>query len=231
MARAAAQKQSAHDDDPSMIIAKEISILQSPIDVTIEYVDTEDRASIRGIQVRKFDGFYIGAFCLMRGAYRTFRVDRVRSAYDADGEFLADFPLFLHVHFGNSDLVDDAKARQRYWRLVERTVAPELLLLKILAGSDGRLVPAERDVIAEHAFSLVARREIPEERAELLKYVQRLSATRETVARAMQHMGEQSRARRRRFGEAALRLVQADNEIAEEELAILRLLEDSGLFG
>lgn len=214
-----------------MIIAKEIAILRSPIDVTIEYVDAEDRGSTRGIQVRKFDGFYIGAFCLMRGAYRTFRIERVRSAYDAYGEFLEDFPLFLHVHFGNTDLVDEAKERQRYWRLVERTVAPELLLLRILAGSDGSLAPAEQEIIAEHAFSLVARRDIPGERDHLLKYVRRLSATRETVALAMQHMAEQSKARRKRFGEAALRLVGADGEIADEELSILRLLENAGLFG
>lgn len=213
-----------------MIIAQEIAILRSPIDVTIEYVDASDAASTRAIQVRKFDGFYIGAFCLMRGAFRTFRIERVRAAFDVNGEFLENFPLFLHVHFGNTDLVDDARERQRYWRLVERTVAPELLLLRILAASDGDLASAERDIIAEHAFSLVARRDLPGERDELLKYVQRLSATRETVQLAMQHMAEQSKARRRRFGEAALRLVEADGAIADEEIAILRLLEDAGLF-
>ena len=230
-AREAAQRVASHADDPSMLIGREIEILRAPVEVNIDYSDAEARPSRRAIQIRRYDGHYIGAYCLMRRAHRTFIVDRVQSAADADGVVIDDFPAFLEVFFGNDSLLDEARQRQRYWRRVEAHVAPELLLLRILAAADGILSPAESEIIADQAFALMEKKEIPGERAGLLRYVRRLSGTAETVNSALIYMTTQSRARRRRFGEAALRLIEADGSIDDAEIDVLRLFEAGGAFG
>ena len=230
-AREAAQRIAAHADDPSMLVAREIDILRAPVEVNIDYSDAEARLTRRAIQIRRYDGYYIGAYCLMRRANRTFIADRVKSAADADGVVIDDFPAFLEVYFGDDSLIEAARERQRYWRRVETHVAPEMLLLRILAAADGALSPLESDVIADQAFALMEKKELPGERDGLLRYVRRLSGTSETVTAAMAYMTTQSRARRRRFGEAALRLVEADGQIDDAEIDVLRLFEAGGAFG
>src|SRR5690606_22153232 len=98
-----------------------------------------------------------------------------------------DFPSFLVVHYGHGSdgLVEEARLRQRYWRRVANYVAPELLLLRLLAAADGHVGKRESDIIAARGITLVGRRDLPSEREALRRYTNRLSGTRETVAFAM----------------------------------------------
>lgn len=229
--RQRAQRQVGHDDDPGMLVATEIALLRMPIEITIDYVDAEQRPSLRTIQVRRFNGYYLQAYCLLRKSQRTFVIERVRDAFDADGVQIPDLSAFLDIYYGDDSLLDEARARQKYWEHLALQVAPELLLMRLVAASDGLLAVPEQQLIADHAFALMSRREVPGERETVIRYVNRLSGTRETVAAAMDFVGRQSRARRRRFGEACLRLVEADGRIDDSEIDMLRILETSGLFG
>lgn len=232
-AREAAQRRAEHDDDPYMIVTREIEMLRAPQEVTIVYSDAQAHVTTRTIQIRNFTGRYIEALCLLRRDYRTFLVERVVEAYDLDGVLLTDLDRFLETHYGDGsgDMLHEARQRQRYWRHIGSTVAPEALLLRLVAAADGRLDEAEANVITERVLQLVARRDIVSERSELLGYIRRLSGTRETVAHAFAFMASQSKTRRRAFGETCLALVEADGEIGDEEIGLLRALEDAGTFG
>jgi hypothetical protein len=229
--RLAGQAAAADPDDPSMVVLKQIEILQSPIEITINYRDAAERATTRTIQVRRYDGHYISALCLLRQSYRTFLVDRVEDAFDADGVVIDNLHDMLALYYGPDSLLSEARERQRLWRHILSRVAPELLLLRLLAAADGKLSTAEGAVISEHALRLLETRDISGERDTLLRFIGRLSGTQETVAAALAFMQQQSKKRRRAFGEACLTLVQIDGDIDDEEMSLLRWMEESALFG
>lgn len=57
----------------------------------ISYVDAKGDATLRTIEFRSSDGVYVNAYCHTRGAFRTFRTDRIVYAVnEATGEFISD---------------------------------------------------------------------------------------------------------------------------------------------
>ncbi|MBI4921887.1 MAG: hypothetical protein HY834_09070 [Devosia nanyangense] len=230
-ARMAAQRAAGADDDPLMLVTREIAILAAPQEATIDYVDARDLGSRRTIQIRRFDGYYIGAFCLMRRAYRTFILNRVVDAYDSDGSQFADFAGFLSACYGPDSVRDDARRRQRYWRRVMNDVAPEALVLRVIAAADGVMSQAESDMVVEHCLGLMGRHDLTtDDRSDIDRFIRRLSGSPETVHAAIGVIAGLSARRRKAFGEACLAVVLADGEVAADELTLLRMLETGGAF-
>jgi tellurite resistance protein len=119
-----------------------------PVDAYVEitYRDAKGNQSRRRIRTREFDrantNGYLTAHCEMRGAFRTFRMDRVTRAVDADtGEVLPSLHAFLSAKY-------DASPE----RAMERTLSDadlELNVLMYIARADGSFRKAEKELILE----------------------------------------------------------------------------------
>lgn len=116
--------------------------------VQIVYRDAAGTTSRRVIRVCDFDranaNGYLNAFCEMRGAHRTFRLDRVQRAVDVStGEVLAS----LHQHL--LDLYNASPMRS-----LERFADAHGLQLDVLmyvARADGAFRKAEKEIVLRFA--------------------------------------------------------------------------------
>ncbi len=114
--------------------------------IEITYRDASGTVTCRRIRTREFDranaNGYLTAHCEMRGAYRTFRMDRVQRAIDAEtGEVLSSLHTFLSAKY-------DASPE----RAMERTLSDadlELNVLMYIARADGSFRKAEKDLILQ----------------------------------------------------------------------------------
>jgi hypothetical protein len=153
----------------------------------ITYTDTRGMTTEREIQVKRVlqstDDTMIDALCLLRGAHRSFLNSRIQGAVDADtGEIVADLPA---AAVANYKLSPAGQAGELFGREEDA-----LGILLFVAKADGRMLKAERAIIANyltthHPDILLSAAEIdaeikklwvPDSIAELRRILKRLSA-------------------------------------------------------
>ncbi|MDY0164515.1 WYL domain-containing protein [Desulfobotulus sp.] len=109
--------------------------------LNIVYIDEKNEKTTRDIGVSYYDGScYLQGHCHLRGAYRTFRIDRIQECFDIDTfETVTDIPGHLRRKYESSPK-----------RILEKLYADEKNTLKVLyyvSKADGQTRREERDLL------------------------------------------------------------------------------------
>lgn len=209
----------------------------------IEYEDAQGEASTRRvtvIEIRRAAGGApaLYARCHERRAMRLFRVDRITSCIDFDGEVHNDVAAFMRDSFGmTAELSPAAPPRQpehRVWGAIRRAHAAHLMLLTALSHADAEMIPEEVDVIVdwcERRAIAEGMRPDAEFRRLARRYAMRLRPDGQLVARALEDLYNQDPGTVVPLLAAGIAVIDADGLRHPEERDLLnRIAEDlSGL--
>jgi hypothetical protein len=119
-------------------------------ELLIHYTDGNGKKTERRISTKEFDqnleGGLLIAHCHLRGATRTFRFDRINSCTDVTtGELITQPGIFLNEVYEKSEAATlDKLANER---------ADTIRSLLYVAKADGRMMSAEREIIAQALVS------------------------------------------------------------------------------
>ena len=167
----------------------------------IEYVDSRGQPSRRRITVWSITPGSGGIPCLRaqcheRRATRTFRIDRIQSVIDLDGEIHDDVAVYLGERLGlridlarlAAEPTDGLTAR---WRSVLDVCRPFAIVLAALSLADGRKHPEELEVAVRFCALVCERRGYDLTDIEvqaLLRYMKGLRPSTETAYRAIDRL-------------------------------------------
>lgn len=181
------------------------------------------------------------AYCHMRDANRSFRIDRINYIITVDGEMILPAKYFLDIFaidlrvFASATKADDPLAGARK---VRDALRPMLSLLVLAARADGHYHVEELDVILryaeaellqmERAGSLVTPITIPM-LDQLTSVVRQMRPTTEPLDYYLSRVASLNDAGRKRFGRALHDVIAADGVWTDDELEFLTLLETRGL--
>lgn len=198
----------------------------------IEYVGSSGERSTRPITVISLKQGAAGvpmlfAKCHLRKTTRTFRVDRIVSCIDFDGEVHEDIATFLFDNFGMAH------------HLASRTVSPEetdtwnrfrkahrqhLILLAAISHADEHMTPPEIAVIADFCAKEADLMGIPTSEAferSAVSYIKRLRPDTDHIAASLDALTSEPTDAVMRTLVAALSVVDADGVRHPEERALL----------
>lgn len=121
--------------------------------IHIEYADIEGALSARWVRVyrletRQFADYLVG-HCELRGETRTFRLDRIKSLADANGELHEPrdfFAPYLEYPAGRSAGADRHTPFGRALHIIDR-IGDEMRLLAFVAEADGKIGNKEANLI------------------------------------------------------------------------------------
>jgi uncharacterized tellurite resistance protein B-like protein len=184
----------------------------------IEYVDSKGRASARRVTVWSIIAGAGGTPCLYakcheRNAMRQFRVDRIRSCIDYDGEIFEYVPHFLQENFGMSIGASTASLRDDRWIDILDAVRADAVLLACVIRSDGSVHDAEIEAAFQHILWVAesAGRMLDElQQAALKRYLARLRPTENALSSAMDAIQDGSSRRVERLLKACVTVMNAD---------------------
>ena len=226
----------------------------------IEYEDSKKNATRRRISLGavKADDkgrVYLQAFCLERRAVRSFRLDRVRSVIDVDGEvhdtpryfrdilridvpeevFTASEAPLPRMQSATVAQASGALADTRFsvpGRAQRHAARNGLRILSALARSDGFMDDAELEVILDyiaHRADFDGINMDEADRAALLPYLRRQYPTTDVLSRCLEAVEEESPSQQRLLIRHAIQLIDADGvqDPAEFDL-LLRIQKQLG---
>lgn len=181
----------------------------------MEYRDAQGEYSCRRVTIRQVedcgDRVYLYAYCHERRALRTFILERVISLVDMfTGEVVED--------------LDAALALKR--PVVDRVIGKfeaEVLVLAYISRADGRMVKAERAVIAQYVLGRAPNEEIDLE--DLDKRIAGIWCDPAEFRRCLKALVNAPADVRIGLVDAAERLIHADRKVKTEEEKALRHLE------
>lgn len=130
--------------------------------IGLEYLNTKNEPSQRSVRVhtiavsKKGAGLLQG-YCQWRNAGRTFRLDRVVSVIDSDGEVHTPSGPFLRDMFSTYAIIDDPERATGVFNAFVNAYAAEFMVLKIMAGIDGEVLEEELLAIEDYAAQLMLR--------------------------------------------------------------------------
>lgn len=108
----------------------------------IDYMDREGSVTNRFISVYGCDGYYMYAFCSLRGAPRTFNMENVVRAIDIDtGEIITK--MKKHI---TEKVINDPK---NHVKTALTSMLPSVRILIYIAKADGRMMASERKIITD----------------------------------------------------------------------------------
>jgi tellurite resistance protein len=198
----------------------------------IEYVNTAGVCSTRSITVLSLkrggdEVPMLFAKCHMRQMVRSFRVDRIVTCIDYNGEVHDDVPLYLFENFGMSQ--DEAARRNSdvdrlAWNQVRREHANHLMLLSALSHADAEMIEAEVQVISDYCASEAQNSGLTTSDGFLKlarAYVRRLRPTQTNINSALRELASEDHQSIMRALLAALAVVDADGIRHASETALL----------
>ncbi|MEM6681357.1 MAG: WYL domain-containing protein [Pseudomonadota bacterium] len=192
----------------------------------IAYKDSKNQISERRVTflqiAAKKHQFYLSAYCHERSAYRSFRCDRIMHCVDPEtGEIRDDFFDYMAETFG----VD----RDR-WLSGQQDAALDkckdgIRILVFLARCDGEYHPLEKQVIADYIDERCSYLSLSGDVASILRFAERSAPYDDTFYGAVDAiMEEDSRDHTKLIVSKAIRLVEADGRITDEEHSWLTAL-------
>lgn len=199
----------------------------------IEYVDSKGQPSLRRITVWNIISGYGGipcllAFCYERNARRQFRIDRIKSCIDFDGQVYADVPAFLVENFGMSTSMASASAADGdRWHEVLGNIRTEATILSSIIRADGRLRLGEVDAVVEYLWRRAEATGIqlsPREVIALQRYVNRLRPTEDAIFRALDKLSHGSPSSINRLLSAAVVAMDSDGSRHNAEIALVNAI-------
>jgi hypothetical protein len=180
---------------------------------------TRRRIVARTIRISEAGAPLIGADCLMRKEYRSFRADRIESCIDLDGE-VHEPAGFLIDNLGLDIRKYRAEALADSWRLkqMRATSGDHATILAALSRCDSYMHPSEVSVAAMHCEQLCDRiGPNLEECNQLIQRFQRLRPSDAVVAAALERVLSDHPDRTRALLVSGARLVRADGIVTPEE--------------
>lgn len=197
---------------------------------TIEYISAGGERSVRRITVWSIKANTGGiplllARCHERKADRTFRVDRIRSCIDYDGEVFEDVPRFLNENFGMSlSVASKRPSETERWSSIRMLIADDAVLLSAIGRVDLSLHPAETQEATKYLCALAERAApaLQSEEVEMVRrYVGRLRPDERSIARAVDKVAARDPLRIQETLLAAVRVMDADGRRHPAETALL----------
>lgn len=201
----------------------------------IEYVDSKGQESTRRITVFDIVSGDSGVPSLMARCHekkkeRQFRIDRIRSCVDFDGEVHDDVPQFLIDTFGMSFFNAHAKVTQKNaerWQAILDLLRSETVLLAALCRVDNLVKPVEIDVLIEYLATLVENQDIflsPAEVASMERYAKRLRPTEDAIMRSLDAVSAKGARHVEQLLIAAKRVIEADEILHQEEVELINVM-------
>lgn len=232
-----------------------------PATVTIEYVNSKGQESLRTITIRAIEVSTAGHLCLKAECHakempRTFRLDRIQTVIDGDGEVHGKPVEFLREVLGDesfddvqnffpgrrkskpapSSSVDEPCTRKDARAEFRRDARNHARVLVAIARADGRFSDGEDTPIAEFLSNHFAPDDFDDKDARwVLGYVRRMNPTPENVEEALASVAKRLRYLRQEsddqtelmaFLTTVKQVIMADGEADPREIAILRELTE-----
>lgn len=212
------------DDPDSVEVSADRGGVSAPL-VIIEYRDSQGNFSRRRITLLAVEAGetadYVRAFCHEREQYRSFRLDRILAVADAEtGEYLSNTAFSeLLAEFGPVDPVWTPPSPQDQ---AFDACRAGILVLMMIARTDGVFHPAERDIVREFIGAMCGdlRGYDPEP---IVAWASRQYPVPDRVARLLTRMVETDRdgSALPRLLDHAIRLARADGVVDDSEVAAI----------
>tara|TARA_R100001086_G_scaffold198310_1_gene114642 strand:- start:510 stop:1274 length:765 start_codon:yes stop_codon:yes gene_type:complete len=220
----------ASDDDAASDSTDSVQPLDGQC-FMIEYRDSAGRSSCRRIVALNYKrgpsgDWLLGAQCLERKAYRTFRVDRIDCCIDLDGEVF-ETRHFLQTYVDEALVCADPQSgiNQDRIRRMRAVVRPHAQLMAALSRADGYMHPAELGVARLHAERLVEpERPSLDECNIFYRPFERLRPRHEHIRSALSDLRRRPVNEQMLFFRAAGDLIAADGQIHPLETELLNSL-------
>ena len=200
----------------------------------IEYVDAGGRPSTRVITVRDVfgpggDKPMLFAYCHTRKAMRNFRVDRIKTIADLNGEIYEDPAGFLvqalgMSEFGAADVGLDYRAEELVdaWPAMRKRIRVPATLLATISHADGEADITEINMMMRYCLELCP--DLPTDRQlekNLFNYLRRMRPSESMVNKALGVVGGFSHEEKADFLVACRELIEADGEVHPMEIEML----------
>ena len=202
----------------------------------IEYRDAKGALSRRRITVIDIRRGTSGVPCLVarcheRKAMRMFRVDRIASCIDYDGQVFDDVPAFLQEMLGMAPQAARAReAAGSRWPRVREIIAPDAVLLSAMCAADGTISAAEAEqatvYLARVAERALADMLSPDEIGSVETYLRRLRPGYDAIARAIDRLRGRGRDDILALLRAAVSIMDADGRRHPEEIALVNTIAE-----
>jgi hypothetical protein len=225
----------------------------------IEYVDSSGRVSRRRVTVFDIkvgaDGVaMLHARCHERKAQRAFRVDRIRSCIDYDGEVHDDVPAFMQETFGMASGAFGRVARadveaaprasrlgrpvgskgkggtHHSWNALRACVRPRAILFAALSRSDGTMRDEEVEIAIGHCTEYAQGRGhdvTGKDRSTMTAYLRRQAPGVDVIRDALQSLVGDEPHEVTDFLIAALALMDVDGNRDPEEIELVNELSEA----
>lgn len=199
----------------------------------IEYIDSKGRPSSRRITVWSIVAGSGGAPCLMafcheRQAQRQFRIDRIRSFIDLDGEIFEDVQSFVSENFGIAVGVANARAdSNKYWNAIIASIRHDAVILTAIIRADGRILAGEVDSVTAYLWKQAERSGQMLNDAEVLalqRYTARLRPTEDAIYRALDAVAKRSPGEITQLLSAAVVAMDADGARHDDEIDLVNTI-------
>lgn len=193
--------------------------------MAIDYVDADGEPSSRMITCRAINPEppgYLRAYCHLRDTFRSFRIDRIREVREIEsGEVLkgGDILAFLAPYIDFAIEKEKAVAQ----RNLQRQAGPGVRVLVYLAAADGRVHPAERQVIMDYAEA-ESRRLMPDHPFDEVatgRWIDHLKPTSAAAWNAVVRLADDEE-NFPEFARTMIELVEADGRIDADEAVATR---------
>ena len=201
----------------------------------IEYVDAKGGESRRDITVWHIgrgtgDRLLLVARCHMRKQTRHFRIDRIKTVIDHDGEIHDNPAKFLIETFGMPDVItrkalsNGPDPSQAKLNRIRKIIRGQANVLAALSRADGYMHPAEIGVMLDYCADKCAKEGVFLEDAEMKiirEYLRRMRPDQHVVLRFLDETLNASPKEINSFLCACNRLVLADNVLRDEETRMI----------
>lgn len=223
-----------YEDDPDDQMAQQLGYAEGQ-SFAIEYVNSKGEASLRRITVFSLVQNSSGVPALMarcheRNATRQFRVDRIKSCIDYDGEVCEDVALFLHENFGMAHQMAsrrEATDDLARWPEIREVVRPDAIVLVALSRADGLVLKSEIDIAVTYLALLAERGDMHLTTPEiscLETMVRRLRPGPPTIELGLNALSDASPKRIRSLLMTAVEVIDADGFRHPEEIKLVNTL-------
>jgi len=204
---------------------------------TIDYFGPDGSVSTRTITMQELvqgsQCVYIDAYCHATDRNRAFRVDRIRTIYDLDGNryndparYLADIMMLDATALGAAIA---AYAEKEKPHLARALVRDEVRVLMAIARADGHLHEKESEIITRYLNHRLKKEQLdlaPDEMKKLLYYVRNVNPTDKLVGQSLEELDRRADVLRD-LARTCRDVVKADGIIDEREARALEDIEHS----
>lgn len=185
----------------------------------ITYIDASGFENKRKISVLKTDGYYLYSWCHLKDDRRTFFAHMVQEAVNLDtGEVVASILDDIESTY--------ARSHEGKHEIGMNTELHAIRILFFVAKADGRLIKAERGLIADYILSSKSGYDLDAETLDdMVKYIDEPSVS--EFVRLVNDMAKKDKSKLERIFAYAKGIVATEKKVNPMEEAALKLIENA----